>query len=169
MNKILIAFVFILFNFSVDLNGHTLNLIPSFLGYWFLYKGLTELQEKSVRFKKLLAWKKGVLIFTAINWCAQLIFSTLGWELRVIQFVEVLLNLIITYQVIEGLVEYEKENQIQIHALKLRMAWIIAIVLSLLVSVFMVVPVVYQIGLVFLFVANLYVILRLYKTKLAYT
>lgn len=168
MNNIFIAFIFILFNFSLDLNGHMLNLIPTFIGYWFLYKGLVELQEKCSRFTRVVSWTKGMLVFATLNWGVQLIFSDLGWGLTVLQLVEVLFNLIITYQVIVGLIEYEKERQIDIYALKLRSAWMVAIILSLLVSIFMVIPIVYQIGVVLSFIANVYVIVRLYKTKQAY-
>lgn len=168
MNKLIISFIFILFNYSINLNGHFLNVIPSFVGYWFLLKGAGELQEKHGHFEKCISWSKGMLIFSAIKWCALLIFALSGGIRSALQFAESLFTLIAIYQMLEALGAMEDNLQNDIGISKLRFAWILSIVLSFGISFLMIFPTAYNIGLIICFLANIYVVFCSYRSAQSY-
>ncbi len=53
MKGIFWGFFLIFINFYVTINGHTLNLLPTFAGYILLYRAAGELLGESGRFGKL--------------------------------------------------------------------------------------------------------------------
>jgi len=62
MRKIFIGLVFIFFNFSLTSNSMLINLIPDFIGFWFISKGAFELSKHNIHFKRL--YKLAMILFT---------------------------------------------------------------------------------------------------------
>ena len=68
MKGIFWGFFLIFINFYVTINGHTLNLLPTFAGYILLYRAAGELLGESGRFGKLRPFAVAVAIYTGILW-----------------------------------------------------------------------------------------------------
>ena len=76
MKGIFWGFFLIFINFYVTINGHTLNLLPTFAGYILLYRAAGELLGESGRFGKLRPFAVAVAIYTGILWVGDLLGVT---------------------------------------------------------------------------------------------
>ena len=50
MSRLFWGFFLIFVNFNLNVNAHTLNLLPPFVGYILLLQGMRELEPESERF-----------------------------------------------------------------------------------------------------------------------
>lgn len=53
MKKLVLGLVFIFFNFNIPLNTSVINLIPSFLGYYFIIKACIRLADETSNLRYL--------------------------------------------------------------------------------------------------------------------
>lgn len=53
MSGIFWGFFFVFLNFNLNLNGHTINLLPTFVGYWMLARSMDALSGESGLFGAL--------------------------------------------------------------------------------------------------------------------
>lgn len=63
MKKLVLGLVFIFFNFNIPLNTSVINLIPSFLGYYFIIKACVRLADETSNLRYLETKKIASLLF----------------------------------------------------------------------------------------------------------
>lgn len=63
MKKIVLGLVFVLFNFNLNLGGSVINLIPSFLGYYFIMNACMNLSNQTSNEHYLETRKLALLLF----------------------------------------------------------------------------------------------------------
>lgn len=65
MKKIVLGLLFIFFNFNIPLNTSVINLIPSFIGYYFIIKACVRLADETSNPRYLETKKIASLLFVA--------------------------------------------------------------------------------------------------------
>ena len=109
MKGIFWGFFLIFINFYVTINGHTLNLLPTFAGYILLYRAAGELLGESGRFGKLRPFAVAVAIYTGILWVGDLLGVTgANWLSTLLELAALAVALYISWSVIQAILEMEK-------------------------------------------------------------
>lgn len=66
MQKIFTGLLLVSFDFNLTLGSCVIGLIPDFLGYIFIRKGVQELREESLCFARLDPWTLGMAVYSGI-------------------------------------------------------------------------------------------------------
>ncbi len=106
MKGIFWGFFLIFINFYVTINGHTLNLLPTFAGYILLYRAAGELLGESGRFGKLRPFAVAVAIYTGI-------------------LAALAVALYISWSVIQAILEMETHYGTDLNGTSARTAWFV--------------------------------------------
>lgn len=168
MNNIFLGFIFILFDFTLNFNESTLSLMPAFVGYWFLGKGLVELQGRSESITKAIPLAKFMIVFSAITWLINLFAIQLGLVGTAIGLVETVFSIYVSYLVVVGIKEVEEYHQADLQANKLKQAWLMSTICRLCVGLLIWVPFLILIVIVVAFAIHIYFMVALNNTKKAY-
>lgn len=168
MNNIFIGFIFILFDFTLNFNENTLSLLPAFVGYWFLGKGLVELQDRSENITKAIPLAKFMIVFSAITWLINLFAIPLGVVGAAIGLVETVFSIYVSYLVVVGIKEVEEYHQADLQADQLKKAWLMSTICRLCVGLLIWVPFLILIAIVAAFIIHIYFMVILNNAKKAY-
>lgn len=143
MSKLFWGFFFIFVNFELKLNGHALNVLPSFVGYILLVQGTRELESESGLFRCVRPFAAGMAVYTGILWLGALlgVGGTGGWLSTLLGLASTLVSLYISWGVLQGLLDMEQRRGADLNGASVRTAWLvlavstaISFVLALLLS-----------------------------------
>lgn len=116
----------IFINFYVTINGHTLNLLPTFAGYILLYRAAGELLGESGRFGKLRPFAVAVAIYTGILWVGDLLGVTgANWLSTLLELAALAVALYISWSVIQAILEMETHYGTDLNGTSARTAWFV--------------------------------------------
>jgi hypothetical protein len=96
--------VFVFFNFNIG----PIDILPNFLGYIFIYYGLSSLSEVNISYRKgsipslVLAFVSLIFVFYPLNTSLENITPANSWRLGIIAAILVL-NLVIFYSICKGI------------------------------------------------------------------
>lgn len=135
MQKLFWGIILVFLNFNLDLGNVRIGLIPNFIGYYLLAKGLAELADKSMRFQKCIPYAKGATIYAAILYAMDLfaVTNSLGGFIYVLSIASMALALYISYQIIMGIKDIETQCGLALGGDSLKTTWIVLAVLNVLV------------------------------------
>ena len=144
MKQIFWGMFFILLNFNFTFNNYyVLGLIPAFVGYWILRRGLAELADQSGMFQKALPFTLPMGICTAILWAGDLLGIWNGIGIGMLTGIAVIaINYYVTYLVVEGIRELERERDAFLYGEQLHKVWLITLGLNLAIYVVIFIPVI---------------------------
>ncbi len=170
MNNVFIGFIFIMFDFTLNLGNSSISLIPSFIGYWFLAKGLKELEGESAKCGNMIPWSTGMMIFTAITWVLDAIgiSGQLGFIGTIVGIVGTVLSIYISYQVVMGIKEVEDYHRVDIMADKVKSSWFAYMIATVAAMVVVWIPVINIIAVVAAFICDVLFVVAVNNTKKAY-
>lgn len=145
MNKILIGLILACFSFDVNFNQFTIGLIPNFLGYYIVWRGLKEMENQDKWFKKIQPLTLFMIIFSLFKYIANFfnllnngtIFMFFG---LVISLVDCLLNILVLYGVVKGVQGMETTLNKILNSYSLYMAWKVYAFLSPVALILIVIP-----------------------------
>jgi small-conductance mechanosensitive channel len=157
MTKIFAGFLFVFLDFNLNLNAHSIGLIPDFVGTIFLLLGTQELAAESERYPKLRPWLIGITIYAAAVWVLQLLGVSGNILATILDLAAVIILMYITYQIVMGFLDIEHSRSIDLQAAKAIAMWKIAAVSQVAVAVLGWIPVLN----VLLFIAMLVVVIML--------
>ncbi|QSX05684.1 hypothetical protein JYG23_13615 [Sedimentibacter sp. zth1] len=139
-------------------------MIPDFVGYIYLIKGLDEMINESELFNKPRPFAVGMCIYTSIMYVGSLfgIVAHLGWIGVILAIVSTIISLYISYIVVSGVRDIETKRNAELNGEKLQSTWNsmaifqIATYISLLIPVLGVICVIvsFIIAIVFLVAFN---------------
>ena len=127
MKGIFWGFFFIFLNFNFTINGHTLNLLPTFVGYILLYRAAGDLKEESSRFESLRPFAVGMAIYTGILWVGDLLGATGGgsWLDTILSLAALVISLYISWGVVQAILEMESARGADLNGASVRTAWFV--------------------------------------------
>lgn len=127
MKRIFWGFFFVFINFNLSFNAHTLNLIPTFVGYILLYQAAGELTEQSSRFKTLRPFAAAMAVYTGLLWVGELLGVAGGdsWLDTILGLAAAVLSLIVSWNVVQAILEMESARGADLNGASVRTAWFV--------------------------------------------
>ncbi len=125
MSGIFWGFFFIFLHFNLNFNGHTLNLLPAFVGYWILVRSMDALSDESELFGALRPFAIGMAVYTAILWVGDLLAVTSSGPVSMLLgLLSTLVSLYIAWGVSRAVEDMERARSADLGAVGLRKAWV---------------------------------------------
>lgn len=133
MKRIFWGFFFVFINFNLSFNAHTLNLIPTFVGYILLYQAAGELTEQSRRFKTLRPFAAAMAVYTGLLWVGELLGVAGGdsWLDTILGLAAAVLSLIVSWNVVQAILEMESARGADLNGASVRTAWFILLTVQI--------------------------------------
>jgi len=125
MSNILIGIIFCSFDFSVNLGDFSLGLMPDFLGFYFIMKGLRQLSHYSDFFEKALPFSQAMAVYSAVIYTLDFfkISDAIGIFRDVCILAGTVLYLLILYLITEGVKELDEQCEYDLNSRQLSLAW----------------------------------------------
>ena len=127
MKRIFWGFFFVFINFNLSFNAHTLNLIPTFVGYILLYQAAGELAGENRRFDQLRPFAIAMAVYTGLLWVGDLLGVTSGgsWLDTILGLAALAVSLYISWNVVQAVLEMESSSGMELNGASVRTAWFI--------------------------------------------
>ncbi len=108
MRKIFAGLVFVLLDFHIGIGRVRIGLLPAFVGYILVYRGLKELCFESDFFRKPLPFAAGMGVYTGILYVCDL-SGTAGPGQLLLGIAALLIQFYIEYRVLQGILVLEQK------------------------------------------------------------
>lgn len=142
MKKIFIGLLLVFLDFNLTLNNSVIGLIPDFIGYIVMVKGLEEMADESPLFPKVRPYTVGMAVYTGVLYALDL-FGIIGLA-SVLSFllgvVALAVSLYISYNIVMGVREMEERYETNLNGEQLKSRWTIVAVFSIASIVAQLVP-----------------------------
>ena len=144
MDKLFWGFFFLFLNFSLNMDGASLQLLPDWLGFILLYLACGELLQESEMFRKPQPFCIGLAIYTGILWLLDLmgIGANLGIVSWILSLAATCLNLYVSMLIIDALSNVEMRRNYDLCVAHLRKVWKVLAVATVAANVLLIVPVI---------------------------
>ncbi len=148
MGKLLLGLLLGLLDFNITVGHCAFGLLPDFVGYKMIRMGAEELEDKSEYFKMIQPIAKVMFIVTAIRYGLNAfgLYAILGFVGTLIDFAIMLVMLIVTYRIVQGIEEMEKTYKMSLVGDIMRQAWWIRTVCAVAAYAAMFIPGLLMIG-----------------------
>jgi hypothetical protein len=150
MRNILIGMILVFLNFDITIGSSKIGLIPSFIGYAYMYSGVMELSDYSNKFVKIAPIIKVMVVCTGLIYLADLLglsaylqlpgvmISDIGVPSGFILFgillglIVMIASLYISYEIIQGIKDIENVQMKDLNSDQLLSTWKLLAVLAFL-------------------------------------
>jgi hypothetical protein len=163
--------LFVFLDFDLNIGTSTIGLIPDFVGYMFMLAGLRELANRGERFVRLQPFATGMIAFTGVLYAMDLlgITASLGAAVAfVLGLASTLLSLYISYGIVMGVRDMERQTGAFLNAERLLMVWRVYAVLSLIIYILLFLPMLAIFCIVAGLVAGIVFLVSFHNTKKLY-
>ncbi|MGI5878089.1 MAG: hypothetical protein ACOX7W_05730 [Christensenellales bacterium] len=171
MNNIWIGLIFIFLDFNLDINASRIGLIPDFVGYILMLRGLAEMAQESPRFEKARPYAVGMAIYTAILYALDLFgfsFTGGGYLAYLLGLASTAISLFISYLIVMGVRDIENRAGRYLRSEPLFGAWKVMAALSVALYVLMLIPVLGILCLIMGFIIYIYFLYSFNQSKNLY-
>jgi hypothetical protein len=171
INRVFIGLLLTFIDINLDGDGTRIGLIPDFVGYAFVLKGLYELAEQSDWFERVRPHVMLMIVYSVIFYALDLLGVTVSiwWLYVVLMFFSMILSLYITYCIIMGVKDIEQSRGQELNSSQLYSTWKAMAVLLGVAYVLLFLPVLALISAIGSLVAAIAFMVALYKTKQLYS
>lgn len=151
MKRLFWGFIFIFFDFFLQIGDISIGVLPDFVGYFLIVSGLRRLPDDNYEFQKIRPIALIAAVLSTVIYFVDFfgISAKLGFIATCLEFCFTALTLYICYTIIFGIRELEKQHNVDLLAKKLRVNWMILVVAQLIPYITMWVPKLFLIGMVF--------------------
>ena len=107
------------------MNQYSLNVLPDFVGYILLMKGIDLLKEESPFFEKARPFSVGMAVYTAVLWVGALLGVTgeAGLITKILNLLASAVGLYISWLLIQGAAEIEEVHSVDLNRERLLTLW----------------------------------------------
>jgi len=125
MKNIMTGFLFIFLDFSLNLGNSKIGLIPDFIGYIIMIKGLEEMAEESNFFIKIKPYVTGMAIYSGFLYFMDLFGASvsLGIMTYLFTLTSIVVSLYISYNIVMGVIEMEGTYHTFLNGNTLKSTW----------------------------------------------
>ena len=134
MSNIFIGLILALFNLNIDIGSTRIGLLPSFIGYYLILKGLIEMQDVSEEFKKLIPLAWIAIIYSLALYITDLfgVFADIEQITFLLSIISIAFSLTISYGIVSGVRETGQRNQVLLDGRRLMTSWNSVMIVSIL-------------------------------------
>lgn len=170
MKSIFIGYLLIFLDFNFNLNGHVIGILPDFIGFILIAKGLQELSRESERFPKVRPWAIGMAVYTAVLYVLDLVgFNVdIQWLMLILSLIATSITLYISYSVILGVKDIEANRNADLNSEKLRTTYIPMAVLQVVSHLGIFIPYLAIVCSIISVILVIVFLVQLNRTKKAY-
>lgn len=161
MRNIFIGFLLIFLDFNLTINASIIGLLPDFVGYILLIKGIDELSRDTLIFSKAKPFSVGMVFYTGILYVIDLLGIKLNssYFFTFLGIINIAVTLYITYIIVTGVKEIEVSRGIFLNSESLRAKWKLMAIFDILTYTAIIFP---ALALIFLLVSLIAKILFLF-------
>lgn len=123
MKQFAIGFLLILLDFDLNFSRFSLNVLPDFVGYWLLLKGMEELKTANPRFEQPRPFAVGMVIYTAILWVGNLLGVSGGIVVTLLSLIAMAAHFYIAWVLVLALREVEQWREADLYGAVLHKRW----------------------------------------------
>lgn len=144
MRNIFIGFLLVFLNLSFNIGDCIIGIVPNFIGYIFILKGIDEFKNDNQFIYKMRNFAIGMIIYTSIIYALDLftISVKLGLLGNTLKLVSTIVCYYILYNIIKGIREIESLHNIDIQGETLRSKWDIMVFSQIASVVFVSIPII---------------------------
>jgi hypothetical protein len=137
MRNLFWGFFFIYLNFNLNVNQYSLNVLPDFVGYIFLIKGIDLLNGESTFFEKARPFSVGMAVYTGILWVGALLGVTAGGGLvtKLLSLLATVVGLYISWILIQGVAKIEEVRAVDLNKERLLSLWKVLVAVEVIMNV----------------------------------
>ncbi len=168
MSKIFTGMLLIFLNFNLTLGNSVIGLIPDFIGYYFIMKGLEELSEYSERFQRVRPFSLGMLLYTSVLYVLDLLGITTAKNNMLVLIpvlISVTISLYISYQIIMGIKDIEASKSLNLSSDNLYLCWKWMFAMNYLAYILLFIPGIAIFAILMGVIVNILFLISFYKTK----
>lgn len=134
MGNIFTGLILIFLDFTLNLGGSQIGLIPDFVGYIFMLRGLEEMEAESSNFIKVKPYVSGMIVYTGFLYLVDLIgiSVSLGWITYVLALLSIVVSFYISYSIVMGIIDMEVKYNTSLNGNNLKSSWTLLLVFNLL-------------------------------------
>lgn len=142
MKNILIGFIFILLDFTLNLSNTKIDLIPDLVGYLFILSGLNEMSRESVMFNKTKPFATAMAVYSGLLFFVDLMGGSIsfGGLNYILALISIVVALNISYQIVMGVIDIEGQYNRNLNGNSLKSTWTLLAIFRILAFFFMVIP-----------------------------
>ena len=165
MENFFIAFVFIILNFNITVSNHAVGLIPTFVGYIFIKRGVAEFEGKVPHFEKLKLFSKIMIAVGIVVYIMDFLALNIGGVYFIVSVVMLAAAVYTSFNVVEGVLYLEETKQIDLLGAKTRRMWMVMIIGNVAATVTVFIPFLNVIATLASFVCNILFLVAFNKTR----
>lgn len=171
LRNIFIGLLWVFLDFNLDLGTIRIGLIPDFVGYIFIIKGLEEMASQSTFFSKTKPFATGMLVFTSILYALDLFGLALVYNPMmglVLGLVSTAISLYITYNIVMGVSDMEKMQERNLNGFQLYNMWKVLAILNIVMYILLFIPALGLMAFIALLIVNIMFLVAFNKSKNLY-
>lgn len=142
MKKIFVGFIFVLLNFTIDIGVVKIGLIPNFVGYFLILKGIGDLRENAQYFTWTHPTSAFFTVYSLVIYILDLtgvlvkntILSTISGVMSTIAAV------LMMYLIVNGMCRLEKEKRVFLDAEYLKKIWMVICLIDVTLYISLLAP-----------------------------
>jgi len=166
MQNIFVGMLFVFFNFNLHIGSATIGLIPNFVGYMFMAKGVAELAGYSAWFRQVRPLIIGMGIYTGIVYGIELFGGFSSYPLIVLlALVATVFSFIISYHIVMGIRDIEREKGQDLNADRLCATWKLLLVCTAIAFLLQYILLLGIFAILIAFVLSAYYLYVFYQSK----
>ena len=170
MGNIFWGFFFVLLDFNLTFNNVIIGLIPTFIGFFLIFKGINQLQDSAANFRKIKPWVIVMAILFTITYVMDLLGMydhSSGFNVA-FGILCLIASLYIQYRIIRGIQEIEQVQDADLKSQALFSVWLIVAASSALSFLSLLFPALALIFVLVSAIASIIFLIYLYQSKNLY-
>jgi len=170
MKNIFIGFILIFLDFNLNINNSQIDLIPDFVGYIVMIRGINEMIEKSTFFMKVRPYVTAVAVYSGVLYLLDLVgtYKSLGVLTYILAIISTTAHLYISYNIVMGVLDMEGIYNIYLNGDRLKSIWTAYAILNVLTFMFMLFPPAAIFCIIITFIVAICFLIDFNKTKNLY-
>ena len=130
MSSFFWGFFFIYISFNLTVNQHILNILPPFVGYLLLVRGIQAMEAESPLFSSIRPFAVGMAIYTGILWLGDLLGITGqgSWLSVLLGLAATVISLYVSWAVVQAIRDVESRRGADLNSASLKTAWTVLVV-----------------------------------------
>lgn len=123
MENFFIGFIFIFLNFNITVSNHVISLLPGFVGYIFIKRGIAEFEGKVPAFEKIRTFTKVMIAVYLAVFVMDFLALNIGSVYFLVSVVLLAGNVYTSFNITEGVLYLEETKAVDLHGKELRRMW----------------------------------------------
>ena len=140
MENFFIGFLFIFLNFNITVSNHVIDLLPGFVGYIFINRGIKEFEGRVPAFDKVRIFAKIMIWVYLAVYVMDFLAINIGSVYFIVSVAMLAANIYTSFNITEGILWLEETKDINIFGEDVRRMWKISIITLCIATVTVFIP-----------------------------